>query len=837
MDEEILEATKALCISPQADRSHRATSSLAASSTHRRHLEPLDLNRIPVPSLNPDINGASSADADIRTPFASKENMSGGVKRPRRGSLQAGRNASESLPASKLARIDRDCAGSNAQAAIVISDSDDAADQIDDQEALDASLDDSPTAFHRQNLANLYTYHTPTKTRTVNKPDPDTLPKTLNLQPAQSTAELPSARKASTTTPNAEASVPMLSANSPLPTDNKPKKSKGLKRATIQLKKTLEAAKELRVTPLNLDRVSSAGFRLITRCSFCAGAFAKSASTKVKQEHMSWCAPLQGVERAAAAVHTVSSDISRALQRDEQDKKKAAEERTLLQDVMHNADIIMHEGRASQIATSSKMRGRVKVLTKKPIKRAVKSSVLVAEDPASIFSIAPQPPGHNLLPARKAMLAARDLANQIFGNAVSLLADSSESKGVGDAELINELPQVISDANLASTLRGFSSQSINGDTNQAKHLPLVSAEQVFASMASTSPQKSPVKALQKSRQRQLSREQDTSMGLEDLTIIPKSPNPPQTQPFAPSKLAQRQQMQHDKPREPLFGAETTSRSLLDLIQKSQAQDESGTHGESKRKADENSQRMGDNSAKRTRLDTEDHSTGTHRHRLRKVMSQSGSPCSLDRQEMDVDDEPIRPASSARSDKMHLSCTGKLQEQSCISTPRFATNTTVATNDIEPKAFSNFSQRIPIDGSHRDETVTKMGESLAPILDADSLVEQAEDDDEDSKSFLDMLEPLDVTDAPAVSRIPYLSEPSSDDVYELETREISYMSTRMLVACSGANTASEYRQGTNLSAIPMAIPMSISPCSSFMLSEAAAKHEQREPAVSDSDPEL
>ncbi len=403
-------------------------------------------------------------------------------------------------------------------------------------------------------------------------------------------------------------------------TSKKAKAKKGAQRTTLQLKKTLEAAKEAAIAPLDLSKVLSAGFRLLLRCSFCAGTFTKSCSPKAKQEHMSLCAPLLGIKLSATAVETISSDITSALQRDEEERKRVSDQRTVLQDVMQDADIIMHEGRASQIATSPKKRGRDKVILKKSVKRSTRPQVFVAEDASPqthASAAAPRSAAHHLLPAREAASAARHVANQLLGSALHSAVEPAETEE--SRETSNKLESYdppldgFSHADLPRTpkkarrnlLAKPSHADADDSVNESHSLPKVSAEQVFASMAAASPHKSPVKALQKSRERQRSREQEKSLEQASSASSPGSPDLPRTQPFAPSKLARRREIRDGEARAPLFGAETTTRSLLDLIGDNQRQASRESSADSKRKADDDGTPFESSHAKRLRPDNSD----------------------------------------------------------------------------------------------------------------------------------------------------------------------------------------------------------------------------------------
>ncbi|TKY86669.1 hypothetical protein EX895_004309 [Sporisorium graminicola] len=712
--------------------------------------------------------------------------MPRGMKR--RGSaapFESSTGATDSPSAFKLVKYDTDRAGFNAHEPIVISDSDDQSDDVVDgkltvRAALqkqeegelelegidDVDEDKASTALHQTNLANLFTYRSPTKARAVRKADTQNLPKRQTLKPETSAEELfrpstSSSKLLSALQTDTSAPALILAAESSLPAPKKSKAAKGIPRATIPLRKTLEAAKIAGVAPLDLDRVSSHGFRLILRCSFCAGLFAKSTSPKVKQQHMSLCAPLQGIEKSVTAVDTISSDISRALRRDEEDQKKAADNRTVLQDVMHDADILMHEGRASQIETSPKKRGKDKVVLKKAIKRSARPAVLVAEEPSVEGSPAPRFATHRLLPARRAMRAAREIANQLLGSAIALKAESSESGDADEtlgADFYGQSSDAHSDAKLSNTpkkmrKKRFSHVDNSDNTDlfdpddiieQESHLPVLSAQQVFASMVSSSPHKSPVKALQKSRERQASNSKQS----------PGSPSQPQTQPFAPSKLAQRRQTPGDKAREGLFGAQTTTRSLLDLVRSHQGGDVGDASGQSKRKADgDDDDELAPSIAltKRVRLDDgelDPLSTG-----LDSVQSeQSHAPAtrsSVD-DDMDVDDQVDQRAPSTQSGtstgKPHKGLVGKASLALANGMPGTDENQEQAPFPLEQTALNECS------ADSNDEVFDKC-DAMTLVGAADSLDEiLTEDDDEDTQSFLDLLEPLDVMHESIVSPI-------------------------------------------------------------------------------------
>ncbi|KAJ9478420.1 hypothetical protein PHBOTO_001978 [Pseudozyma hubeiensis] len=821
MDEDLLKATDALCLSPHRDRLRSSAISRHVYRSRGKPIKNPEAIRSPASSLNADVDDISPSIAHHEAPLPTS--MPRGVKRPRRGSEDATSYIDGSSSPSKVARHN---AGSNACEPILISDSDDDRPLIDEQRAARESLEDSPTASHRQRLASLYTYHSPTKARALVKPLPDPSVKSEMRKSELSTAEpstvLSSSRARFSTPTKTESTTSTLLAKSPLPLPNAkdPKKAKGRKRDTLQLKKTLQDAKERDIVPLELDRVSASGFRLILRCSFCAGAFAKSTSAKAKQEHMSLCAPLQGIVRSQAAVDTISSDISNLLRRDEQDKKKAADERTVLQDVMHDADIIMHEGRASQIATSTKKRGRDKVVTKKRIKRAAKPTVLVVGDHPSNPSPVAHSAGHNLLPARKAMLAARDFTTKMLGSAISFLIDPSESGEAEDAK-----PKSDPDSRPAEPMSGVDvlatprknqirrelfAHSADGTSDRAHQLPDVNADEVFALMASISPEKSPVKALQKSRQRQLSKDHDLSVQLDCARRGPASPSPPQTQPFAPSKLAQRQQARGGEARDQLFGAETTTRSLLDLMQEAKVKNLEN----SKRKADELDQTLHYDAAKRSRKDEEDRDApfgarSANSKGIRGMRSGSNFIGACEGQDMDLDGQSIAAPSPLP---------GK---------------------DSSGPVPSNLQQEVSIVRSDQKDLATSQRDDEAVLaVDADSLEEDVDNDDDDSQSFLDLLEPLDIIDQSAFPQTQYLSDPLSDDTDDAEPDRTAIKNRRMLVASGGASMTIEPRRkaprSASLSGFPDSSPSIMPPNGD---TKASPSTEARESSVSNSDPDL
>ncbi|CBQ71724.1 conserved hypothetical protein [Sporisorium reilianum SRZ2] len=851
MDEHILEAASALCLSPRRrDRSKRDVllKPLAASR---------QVNGGATPSSFKSIAKLATATGE------SDSSMPRGVKRSRResaaGHAESSVGASDSPSPSKMVKHDTNRAGLNADEAIVISDSDDDGDGLADGQSIVETMpqaqeededeqeeDVSPSALHRQNLANLFTYRSPTKkSSAIRQADPDILSKGQTLKhESKSTEPLkpPTSPTKPSSTLKTDTTASSSAAESSLSARKKSKAAKGTPRATLQLKKTLEAAKAAGVAPLDLERVLSAGFRLIVRCSFCAGPFAKSTPAKAKQEHMSLCAPLQGVEQSATAVDTISSDITRALRREEQDRKKASDQRTVLQDVMHDADIVMHEGRASQIAASPKKRGKDKVVTKKAIKRSTRPTVLVAEDASAECSPAPPSVAHSLLPARKAMQAARDMANQLLGSAISLKAESSKSETV-DEELkaegqtqLSELLSTPKKARRALILQAHDSEHAadlfdpDEIVDQERHLPMVSAEQVFASMSASSPHKSPVKALQKSREG-LSRSRDMSSTSGGSNKSPRSPGLPQTQPFAPSKLAQRRQTRGDTAREKLFGAQTTTRSLLDLMRNKRDEESCDTSSEFKRKAGDDDDHPALSSVHTKKAKLSDAELDPHWADVDSMQSdnsRSFAACISGDDDMDVDDQVDRKRPSTGVG----TSTGKLQDGISHKTSHGSANGAADTDEHDERTSPPLQQTALNGCSAKPQHAAfdQGGDEMTPIG-ADSLDEDLseEDDDEDTQSFLDLLEPLEVMDASVVSPTHTLSDPlSDDDMDEAGPPDTALRSRRMLVACGGASTTTEPRRNGDRSALPS---------SSSLTQKASPANAARQSSVSDSDPDL
>ena len=748
--EEILQAASALCLSP---RKHRPSNLIAS--------------------------------------------MPRNLKRSRRGSTCADTSLGDLSSPSKLPKFNDDRAGL-AHDPIVISDSDDDGsvhttlqvereeEEQQQEEEQEDEEDESSAAVLRQSLTKRFVYESPTKACAARKAAP---------MPRSIIAELPvpptSSTKLSPLSPIDTSSSSKLAAESKSSAAKKSKvsktKAKAKARTTIQLSKTREAAEQGGITPLDLERVPSGGFKLILRCSFCAGQFTKSASTSVKQEHLSLCAPLQGIKRNATAVETIVSDIQSALNREAAEGRKASDERTVLQDVMHNADIVQHEGRASQIATSPKKRGKDKVVIKKAIKRSTKPSLWVAQDPLAGPSLAPRRAAHNLLPAREAMQAARDTAVQLLGDAISLKTEcSSKSEQALDDVLKpqahNPTSDVFAAADMPSTPKKtpkeIGPQADHAGTGDAEdlidttnHLPVVSAEQVFASIvtSSSSPQKSPVKALQKSRERQISREQEQSLAAEGTMPSPRSPGFPQTQPFAPSKLAQRRQPRDGTVRQKLFGAETTTRSLLDLVQDRKHDNSRETSCESKRKADQDDEAPQGAGTKKARLGSVDPYVDVGMlspdHNAMHEDSATASDAGMSHdQDMDFDDPPD---STSQSDTISRSSMGELRAGASVKTNFGSANGVAGTEQYDEQ-----------DSLHLAQTATKRcrDQSQNALIDADSLDEDHDedgsdvDDDEDTQSFLDLLEPSEVIHEPLFSPTHSMSDPSSDDIGEPDATE-------------------------------------------------------------------
>uniref|UniRef100_V5EW18 Uncharacterized protein n=2 Tax=Kalmanozyma brasiliensis (strain GHG001) TaxID=1365824 RepID=V5EW18_KALBG len=704
-------------------------------------------------------------------------------------------------------------------------------------------------------MAKRFTYNSPSKARSLLEPEqasPSKLevpksegrtPETLDLP---SSSDTPLHQLRSEAAALAASSVAAAKISSPSPKKTKPKK--GNQKTTIQLKRTVEAATEAGIAPLDLEKVLAAGFRLLTRCSFCAGAFTKSASPKIKQEHMSLCAPLQGIRLGSTAVEAIASDINSAVSRDEEDKRRATDERTVLQDVMHDADIIMHEGRASQIATSPKKRGRDKVITKKSIKRSTKQKVFVAQDDATqtLPNSAPRPAANRLLPARKAMSAARDVANQLLGGAISSLTDASETKDSkeANAELDgNDQPLDVSTlANLPTTpkkaRRGLLPQAhdigladIGEAIDEANHLPVVSAEQVFASIASSSPHKSPVKALQKSRQK--SREHDMSFETSSSTQSPGSPGLPQTQPFAPSKLAKRRRARGSETKVPLFGAETTTRSLLDLITSNQADDSRESSADSKRKANDDDAMFSSSvHVKRSRADdpSRDHKIQASQNDPNHAQNtqQRGHVARTDIDGMDMDDRMAKAEVSAQSDGKDRFVARKTQKGRFISDITSIPNARSALDQNKQGASSPRQPEANDRGSQR-----QLQSDDVESMDVDSI----DDDNESTQSFYDLLQPSEVMHESMPSPTRSFSDSSSEDLDEPDATLTAYRSRRMLDALGGASNAIGTRRSGRSSGKNARGPASSSPSLPLATQNKPFQSGIRESSISNSDPDL
>ena len=745
--------------------------------------------------------------------------------------------------------------GSSAYEPIIVSDDDDDDDVEEAAEdvEIDTDQDDSSNGGLQQ-LHSKYTYHSPTKASVLhrNAPVPPKVEPPKHRIPSERSV---TASSSSSPAPSVKAAKRHASASTSKESDSAPprKKARTVKPAqttSVQLKKTLQIAEESGVAPLDLSQVSAAGFRLIGRCSFCASAFTKSASARVKQEHMSFCAPLNGIKKILTAIDLIKVDVQSAVERDEEMERKARQERTTLMEVVQEADVVLHEGRASQIAASPKKRGRDAVIIKKAIKRSTKPSLFLSDQDSNLHGSASSSNKHKLLPAREAMLAAREVANQLIGMA----PESTTSNKEEDANSATVEPQspdrsltyATPDPGALTTpkkprehtstpLAESNPGQMDGGLEDRYNLPVVSMEQAFASIAATSPhKKSPVKALQKSRERQNSREGDlsgSSDGSGHGLGIP-SADLPATQPFAPSKLAKRQQALDGHERPALFGAETTTRSLLDLV-KDHPEVETN---ESKRKALDTG--MDCNRVKKHKPLSANGSDVEHdrvslkpTHRTRKqdadVKPGASSSSTIIDSDMDIDDQTVERALKAEHDNVNSPTTGKLQEQALSDTETHAARLKTKTDLID-------AHLLPQDSADRLDQYSRMpkrdsDESMTKFDNAGS-IEESDDDDDDSQSFLELLEPLEVPPEPVILHTYSLSESSPEDMENADAAATAYRNRRMLVACGGGSVTLAHRGKGSSSA-------AFSPISKQVDHSSPPDPEARQRSVSNSDPEL
>ncbi|KAJ1028758.1 hypothetical protein NDA16_001923 [Ustilago loliicola] len=758
--------------------------------------------------------------------------------------------------------------GSNALEPIVISDDDDerdddnvdeatiGVDQVEDPAPANESPDSSAPL---QSLASRFTYESPAKSR----PGRNAASTPFKLESIKRVADLEQ-RSSSSASFSVKSSAIEDHSSASTSTDSAPsrapKKAKAVKTVkdlTIRPKKTIDQAKEAGIEPLDLSNVSAAGFKLISRCSFCAGSFTKSAAAKVKQEHMSLCAPLSGITQSTTAFDTVASDIRSSLKRDEETKRKVRDERTVFQEVVQDADIVLHEGRASQIEASPKKRGKDSIITKKAIKRSTKVPLLISEEhsPSDVFTA--HTTSNKLISAQKAKLMARSVADQLFGRAASStfagFTSSSKSEeveqGQVDADPRADHPDRVvpstpkkAKARALTPVPGGGFELKDGQTDEANQLPVVSAEQVFASMsASASPQKSPIKALQKSRERQASRDNDVSFEFEGSDFGLGSPSLPRTQQFAPSKLAQRRRASNNKDVPSLFAAETTTRSLLDLVKTHSRSESREVSAELKRKSAEADEDEQSPDSKRCKMVS---NANEAEPKIRSPIRESKKPSPEVLVNGDLREPPLAASESALGSESDMdvdaqtveavlsqphepssSVSGKLQDQDRnIATSRSASPAQV-THKSDAQA-SPQSQQVPnvaeclLRASKNDD----FNDEVAKGFDTDSILE---DDDEDAQSFLELLEPL---EAPLTMPSPTysLSELSSEDPDEPDSRDSAYQTRRMSVATGGSSFTIESRRKAINSEFPRASQARPVVCNTTQ--------ESSESPISNSDPE-
>ncbi|ETS62748.1 hypothetical protein PaG_02487 [Moesziomyces aphidis] len=796
MNEELLSATRGLSLSPR--KSPRPA--LQASTTKLLALSPsphASCSGRPALATSPHQNAPHPPFGDrsdqnsaskLESPAARVSpyfNMPRGVKRPRRD-LEAADKANAHVSTTLNGLHPHALSGVNAHDPIVIS----------DDEECQPSVRVSPSTEIRS-LAKKFTYESPSKAASREKAGSSSS-KLQEFKPdLQSDSPVSFSAAALAKEPTASTSISKPASRSP----KRQKASKSSIRPTVQPKKTVKLAQEAGVSALDLSDLTSAAFRLLTRCSFCAAAFTKSATPKAKQEHLSLCAPLHSIIKSSTALETITSDIRSAVAREQDAKRDAQANRTVFQDVVMDADLVMHEGRASQIEASSKKRGRDSVMVKKAIKRSTKPPLLLStsKETAAIGSVT-HTASSRLQSPRKAGIAARDLADHLFSE------EKNPSLPPAQAHEEDSAPAFDPTAVLPATpdKRG-SSSSANYD------LPMVSAEEVFATLTYTSPKTSPFKALQISRQKQASRDQELmALGI-GSNSVPTSPCPPPTQPFMPSKLALRRRGQDAKVCPSVFDAAATSRSLLDLVSDHRMESDDAKN-EAKRKAARldppdlvapakkaKASKAEDYCVADLRLeDKHDSAVADQSSRV----SLAGSPSyDMDVDAMSTGDQPSLEFPADEDHKI-----GKHQAQASSSILQAPANRRFKT-DTSPPTSANIPQCDAIDefvGSpalqqHDDQGIA------ARVDEYSSEAEEDDADDDDAQSFLDLLEPSEPYEPHAKAYFPStvfavqahpqtLSPTSSDDTATVTSPPSSDRRRRMLVASGGASVGFVRRRG-------------------------------------------
>ncbi|GAK63343.1 uncharacterized protein PAN0_003c1547 [Moesziomyces antarcticus] len=790
MNEELLSATRGLSLSPRKDprpARQASTSKLSAlsPSTHasgsgRPALATSPQQNAPHPPFGDrsDQNSTSKLDSPAARvlPYF---NMPRGVKRPRRD-LEAADKADANVSTTLNSF-------NNAHDPIVIS----------DDEEREPSVASSPSAELRS-LAKKYTYESPSKATSREKAGSSS----SKVQGSKPFVQSESSIHAVAPDPHALIKEPLASTSTSKPASRPPKRQKASKssiRPTVQPKKTAKLAQEAGVSPLDLSDLTSAAFRLLTRCSFCAAAFTKSSTPKTKQEHLSMCAPLHSIIKSSTALETITSDIRSAVARDEDAKRDAQANRTVFQDVVMDADLVLHEGRASQIEVSSKKRGRDSVMVKKAIKRSTKPPLLLAtsDESAAIGSVT-RTATSRLQSPRKAGIAARDLADHLFTE------EQDTSLPPAPAHEEDLAPAFDPAAALPAT------PNKRGSTSSANYdLPLVSAEEVFATLTYTSPKTSPFKALQVARERQALRDQESISLGSGSKSVPASPCPAPTQPFVPSKLALRRRGQDGKVRPRVFDAAAPSRSLLDLVSGHKIESDDAKN-EAKRKASLLDRPDFVAPAKKAKLSKEeDHCMAdlkpVEKHEPAVAdqtshVSLAGSPS----YDMDVDAMPTEDQTSPKFAAHEDHKIGKHQAQASSSILQASANHRFKA-DTSPPTSANIPQCDAIDepvGSPALQQHDDQG--TAAKVDGHSS-EAEDDDDDDAQSFLDLLEPSEPYDPHANTYFPStalpvqahpetLSPTSSDDTETVSSPLSGDRRRRMLVASGGASVGFAERRG-------------------------------------------
>ncbi|PWZ00766.1 hypothetical protein BCV70DRAFT_231570 [Testicularia cyperi] len=370
----------------------------------------------------------------------------------------------------------------------------------------------------------------------------------------------------------------------------------------VKLKDTVTAASERGIEALALTLVSDAAFKLLDRCPFCLGRFTKSAAGKSKREHASLCAPLLGIDSDPSATHTIEQTLKDWMQNQAELDRQAQEARTVLDQMVGDADVVVQEGRASQIEASPKKKGHARVTMKKAITRTAK--------PIVIGDTMLLGPASRIWPAKDNKALARARADLILGpRRTKEASDTDNTHAAGSSGIRVGQPfqqgsrskgqdrQAESTRQDTRTHTGRKeAESPSSDCNSSRtcQLPTLPIDDDFANIRSPQRGTSPVKALRMARDRRERSSEAASPDMPMRALADPSSNRrgshsilewiehtrqsqddadkeaeaalPSTQKFAPSKLGQRNRSRAGPDRPSLFGAEPVSdRSLLDLI--------------------------------------------------------------------------------------------------------------------------------------------------------------------------------------------------------------------------------------------------------------------------------